>query len=91
MSVKVGEAFVNYALLKIIIRAFKARVFEEMGDVSEDEERHVSELERRMKALDEKEVFIAVSTFVKHHRKTVVKTLEFIEKEGEKDEQRNND
>ena len=83
MSIDVGEAFVNYALLKYIRKAFKARVFDEMGDVSEDEERHVSELERRMKALDEKEVFIATYTFVKYHKETVDKTLAFIEKEGE--------
>lgn len=81
-----GDTFVNYALIKDINRAYQARVFTNMGDLSENEERHVSELERRMAALDDKETYIAIRTLVKHHRKTVVKSLEYMEKEGEKDE-----
>lgn len=79
-----GETYVNYALQKDIIKAFNAGVFPEIGDISEDEERHTSELERRMKALDEKEVYIALKTFVNYHRRTVVKTLEYMNREGER-------
>ena len=78
----IGENFVNYALLKDLKKAHKAKVFDDMGDDSEQEDRFVSELERRMAALDEKETYIAVKTFVDHHRETVIKTLEYLNRKG---------
>ena len=82
----VGETFINYALLKDLKKAHKAGVFDEIGDVSEKEDRYVSELERRMTALDSKSVYIALKAFIKNHRDTVIKTLEYLEKEKEKGE-----
>lgn len=78
------SGFIDFDLVKDINKAHEAGVFEEMGDESENEERHVSELKRRMAALDEKETFVTLQALIKHHRKTVIKTFEFMEKEGGK-------
>lgn len=79
-----GETFLNYSLKADLEDAYRAKVFESMGCEGEDEDRHCSELDRRMKALDEKEVFITLKAFVEKHRKTVIKTLEYLQtKEGE--------
>lgn len=75
------DSFISYALLKDIKKAHKAGVFEDMGDDSEEEDRHVSELERRMAALDEKETYITVRTLIQNHRRTFIKTLEYMEGE----------
>lgn len=81
----IGETFVNYSLVKDYKKAHKAGVFRDLGIEDENEERCMSELERRMAALDEKETYIAVKTFIEHHRETVIKTLEYLnKKEGEK-------
>lgn len=84
MMFVVGDDFVNYTLLRDIDKAYKAGVFPDKGIDNEDEDRYLSELERRMTALDDKSVYVAIKAFVKHHRKTVVRTLEYMEKEGEK-------
>lgn len=83
----IGETFVDYALVKDVTRAYQARVFDEMGDLSENEERHISELSRRMAALDEKETYIAIKTLVENHLDTVKRTLNYlkVKKEGEKE------
>ena len=87
---EVGETFVNYKLGEEIDRAYEAGVFPDKGIENEDEDRHVSELERRMTALDEKEVFITVKTFVEHHFATLSKTLKYMRnKEGEHFNERN--
>lgn len=78
------SGFIDFDLVKDIKKAHKAGVFTDMGDESENEERHVSELERRMAALDEKETYVTIKTLVKHHRRTVIKTFEYMEKEGGK-------
>lgn len=87
MSAAIGEVFIDYALLKDLEKAYEAGVFTEKGDESENEERHVSELARRMSALDEKETYIAVQSLVKHHKQTVIDTIKYLnsrkEKEGE--------
>lgn len=84
MSNKKGEDFVNYALLRIIKKGFDARVFDEFGEDSEDEDRHVSELDRRMRALDQKEVFVTVKAIVESNWETFAKTIIFLKQEGEK-------
>ena len=76
------ESFIDFALCKDIVNAHKAGVFEDMGVPGDDEDRYVSELKRRMKAFDEKSVYVAIKTFVKYHRQTVINALEYIEKEG---------
>lgn len=78
----IADTFVNYALCKDVKKAYKAGVFPDLGDDSEDEDRHISELERRMAALDEKETYITVKTLVTNHRKTFIKTLEYMEGEN---------
>jgi len=79
-----GESFINYGLLKEIEAAYRSGVFPDMGVEDEDEERYVSELDRRMSALDDKSVYVAVRAFANEHRKTLIKALEHI-REGEKD------
>lgn len=85
MTADVGETFVNYTLCKDVRGAAKAGVIE-LGIDSEEEDRFISELERRLKAFDDKETYIAVKTLIKTHKTTVVKTLEYMEKEGENHE-----
>jgi len=70
---------VDYALLKDIERAHRAGVFPDMGVNNDNEKLHVSELEYRIMAFDEKETYIAIKTLVDHHRKTVARTLEYLE------------
>ena len=81
----IGETAVDYALKKDLIRAYNAGVFPDLGVPGENEDRHVSELEYRISAFDEKETYIAVKTLIKHHKKTFIKTLEYMNKEGEKE------
>ena len=77
------SGFINYNLINDIDRVVDAGVVGEIGDDSQMEERHISELDRRMAALDEKEAYVVTKALVKYHRETFVKTLEDIEKEGE--------
>lgn len=86
MSAAVGDTFINYALLDAVRKAYGARVFDEYGDESEAEDRHISELERRLSAFDDKEAFIAVRTLVKYHKDTVKKTIQYIKEEGSANE-----
>lgn len=51
---------------------------------SEYEENHLSELERRFRALDEVENYVTVKTLIKYHKKLFVKILEYMNKEGER-------
>ena len=83
MSYIVGDNFVNYSLKRDLVKAHKEGVIKDMGDDSEQEDRHVSEFERRMKALDEKETYIAVKTLIMEHTDTFIKTLYYMKKEGE--------
>ena len=76
-------AHINYKTQRKIERIVDAGVIGEIGDDSELEIRHITELEDRMKALDDKEVFVVINTLVKYHREIFVKTLEYLEKEGE--------
>ena len=86
MSIEIGETLINYDLLKVLDKAEKAGVYKDIAVKGENENRYVSELDARMTALDAKSVFIALNTFIKYHRKTVIKTLEYLEKEGERNE-----
>ena len=79
-----GDNFVNYALCKDLVGAHRAGVFPDMGIESAQEDRYVSELERRMKALDEKSVYIAVKSFAEEHRETVIRTLDYLDEQTRK-------
>lgn len=78
------SGFINFELVKDIKKAEKEGVIPDLGFHTENEERHVSELERRMAALDERETYVAVKTIVKHHRDVLVNTLNYMNKEGER-------
>ena len=41
-----------------------------------------SELERRIGVMDEKDVYIIIRAIIDYHRELLVKTLEYLEKEG---------
>lgn len=78
------EAFVDFALMSDIRKAEKAKVIHlNVSLDNEYEEPHLSELERRLIPFDEVETFVTVKTLVKYHRKTLLKTLEYMEKEGQ--------
>lgn len=81
MKVLIGDDFIDYEMLRELKRAHKAGVFTDFGIDSEEEDRHVSELARRMSALDEKETYIAVKKLIYSHTETFIKALYFIKKE----------
>ena len=83
MSKKIDGSFINYVLVKCIKKAIAAGVIK--GDYidTDKEQCHISELERILIAFDEEEVYVATKTFIKYHRKTFGKILEYMEKEGE--------
>ena len=83
IQMSVGDTFIDYSLLADLEDAYRAKVFPDMGVEGEEEERYVSELKRRMIALDDKSVYVAVKAFVDTHRTTVIKTLEYLQKEGD--------
>lgn len=78
----IGETFVNYTLCKDIKKAARAGVID-MGFDTEEEDRFVSELERRIAAFDDKETYVAIKTLVRNQARTVARTLTYMEKEGE--------
>ena len=87
MSANVGETLIDYTLCKDLVEAHKAGVFEDMGVPGENEDRHCSELSRRVSVLDEKETYIAVKALVMNHWETFSKSIQFLERKGSKCEQ----
>ena len=83
-----GETLVDYALCEDLIDAEKAGVFTDMSVPGENEDRHVSELGRRMKALDEKETYITVRALVMNHWDTFSKSIQYLERKGSANERR---
>ena len=78
------EPFVNFALMDDVRKAEQAGVIHPNAPLnSEYEENHLSELERRFRALDEVEDFVTIATLVKHNRKLFIKILEYMNKEGD--------
>ena len=81
----VGETLIDYTLCEDLVGAEKAGVFVDMSVPGENEDRHVSELGRRMKALDEKETYITVRALVMNHWDTFSKSIQYLERKGRKD------
>lgn len=77
---------INYILLKEIKQAIDAGVLN--ATYSNFNEPSISELERRIKALDEIDVYVVIKALVDHRRKLFVDILEYMNKqqvqEGEK-------
>lgn len=84
MSGKIDGSFINFALVKDTKAAINAGVI--TGDFidTEREQCHISELERIFMALDEEEVYVTTKTLIKYHRKVFTRILEYINKEGER-------
>lgn len=79
------EPYVNYSLMKDIRTARAAGLIHPNTSLEDSrEQNHLSELERRLRALDEVENYIAVKTLVKYHKKIFLKILEYMNEEGEK-------
>lgn len=76
------SGYINYDLMDNIERVVDAGVIKEIGDDKDTEERHLSELARRMAALDEVEAYTVIVTLIKYHRETFIKTLEHMEGEN---------
>lgn len=80
------EPFVNFALMKDVRKAEAAGIIHPNAPLdSEYEENHLSELERRSRALDEVEDYVTIKTLIKYHRKLFVRILEYMNQEGEKE------
>jgi hypothetical protein len=75
------NGFINYDLTKDIEKAIEAGVIQ--GEYSRFNERSISELERLIGAMDEIDAYVVIKSIIKHHRTTLVNTLEYMEKEGE--------
>ena len=79
---------IDYTLLREIKQAIDAGAISAF--YSDFNEPSVSELEERMKALDEIDVYTVVRTLVKYRRKLFVDILEYMNKqEGEKHNAKN--
>lgn len=87
MTMLTEESFVDFSLMKDVIKAADAGVIHPNAPLdSEYEENHLSELGRRSRALDEVEDFVTIKTLIKYNRKLFVRILEYMNKEGETDE-----
>ena len=78
----IGETLIDYTLCEDLVDAEKAGVFTDLSVPGENEDRHVSELGRRMIALDEKETYLTIKTLIENHWETFVKTIHYLKKEG---------
>ena len=73
---------INYMLLREIKQAIDAGVLN--ATYSNFNEPSISELERRIKALDEIDVYVVIKALVKYRRQLFVDILEYMnKKEGE--------
>lgn len=78
------EPFVNFALMNEVQKAYDDGIIHLNVPLNgEYEENHLSELERRLRPLDEVENYVAITTLIKYHRNLLVKILEYMNKEGE--------
>jgi predicted hydrolase (HD superfamily) len=75
---------VNWLLTKEIKEAIDEGVID--GMYSNFNEPSISELERRMKALDEIETYVVVKTLVKYRRELFVNILEYLNKKAKEGE-----
>ena len=80
------SGFINYDLMDKIERVIDSGVIQEVASDPEFDKRHLSELQRIIAAMDEKEIYTVIHALVKHHRELFIRTLEDMEKEGEKHE-----
>ena len=83
------SGFINYDLMDHVERIVDAGVIKEVTGDPEYEERHLSELFRIVASMDEKEIYTVIRSAVKHHRQTVAKTLEELQKESEQEGEQN--
>ena len=85
MSHGIDGSFINFALVKDVKGAREDGIIQDRGIDTEEEQRHVSELERRVRAFDDEEMYVTLKSFIKYHVKTLSKILVYLEKkEGEK-------
>lgn len=83
------SGFINYDLMNKIERIVDAGVIQEVSSDPTYDERHLSELFRIVASMDEKEIYTVIRSAVKHHRQTVAKTLEELQKESEQEGEQN--
>ena len=83
MSNKIDGSFINFKLVMETKGAIAVGVIK--GDYidTDQEQCHISELERILMAFDEEELFVATKTFIKYQRKLFIDIIEYINKEGE--------
>ena len=85
MSHGIDGSFINFALVKDVKGAANDGIIQDRGIDSEEEQRHISELERRVRAFDDEEMYVTLKSFIKYHIKTLAKILVYLEKkEGER-------
>lgn len=83
MSADVGETLIDYTLKDNLKDAWNAGVFDDNGCPGENEDRHCSELSRRVSVFDEKETYIAIRALVMNHWETFSKSIQFLKGRGE--------
>lgn len=77
------DSFINYNRMKEMEQLAEAGFFKDNA-ISKFNWGSWSELERRIKAMDEKDVYIIIRSIIDNHRDLLIKTLEHLEKEGDK-------
>lgn len=77
-----GETLVDYLLKKDLEIAEKAGLFKDCGVPGENEDRHISELGRRMAALDDKEIYVTLRAIVLNHWEAFSKSILYLERKG---------
>ena len=75
------SGFINYERMDELDRLAQTGFFKD-PTISRFNKRSMSELERLVQAMDEKEIYIVIRAIIDHHREMLVKTLEYLEKEG---------
>lgn len=86
MSKKIEGSFINFALVKDIKRAKKAGVVEADYIDTDKEQCHISELERELIAFDSEEIYVAIKSFIRHHKQTLIKIFDYLDKEEQEQE-----
>ncbi len=78
----VGETLIDYRLKEDLEEAEEAGLFKDCGIPGENEDRHCSELARRINVFDPKEIYIAVKTLSTNHWEEFSKSILYLERKG---------
>lgn len=70
--------FINYSLMDDIEQIVDAGVLQEVNDDPTYGDRHLSQLYKMVKAMDDAEIYTIIKSAVDNHKETLQKSLEYI-------------